>query len=202
MQGSLLSLQTRHAALAGRFAIRREGRSVTTLFRQPPKALFRSIAYDRPTRRFLFDLRPADGALPFRPIAQERIAEVAKAVRDLAARRLAQALPDRAAEIERIVVGRNASQLDKPRRIRIVPLPSIGDEHTDPAIRRVLIEVPPDCPIAIGDLIGRFPDRASVVASTPKPGKSPRDRSSLPPRTTACCGTMAPRDGRRGSGAR
>jgi CRISPR-associated protein Csb2 len=78
---------------------------------------------------------------------------VAKAVRDLAAHRLVQALPDRVTEIERVVVGRNASELDKPRRIRVVPLPTIGFEHADPAIRRVLFEVPPDCPIAIADLM-------------------------------------------------
>jgi CRISPR-associated protein Csb2 len=140
-------------ALRDRFTTRRAGKSLVTLFRQPPKPLSRGVAYDRPARRFLFDLRPAEGARPFQPIAQERVVQVAKAVRDCAAERLTQALPGRTVEIERLVIGRGASEADKARRIRILPMPSIGMEHTDPAIRRVLIEIPPDCPIAVEDVL-------------------------------------------------
>jgi CRISPR-associated protein Csb2 len=151
--GSLASLRTRHGALRNRLADRREGKAAVTLFRQPPKPLFRGVAYDRPAQRFLFDLRPADGSRPFQPITQERVTEVAKAVRDRIAARLTQALPGRTAEIERLVMGRGASEADKARRVRILPLPSIGMEHTDPAIRRVLIEIPPDCPFAAADVL-------------------------------------------------
>jgi CRISPR-associated protein Cas4 len=74
-------------------------------------------------------------------------------VRDQIAERLTQALPGRAAEIERFAIGRGATDADKARRIRILPLLSIGTEYTDPAIRRVLIEIPPDCPIAVDDVL-------------------------------------------------
>jgi CRISPR-associated protein Csb2 len=153
MAGSLASLRTRHEASRRRFTARREGRSVVTLFRQPPKPLFRGVAYDRLVRRFLFELRPADGARPFQPISLDRVAPVAKAVRDRIAERLTQALPGRAAEIERFVIGRSATDADKARRIRILPLSSIGMEYTDPAIRRVLVEIPPDCPITVEDVL-------------------------------------------------
>jgi CRISPR-associated protein Csb2 len=62
--GSLASLRTRHVALRDRFTAGRQGKSVVTLFRQPPKSLSRGVAYDRPARLFLFDLRPAEGAQP------------------------------------------------------------------------------------------------------------------------------------------
>jgi CRISPR-associated protein Csb2 len=153
MMGSLTSLRARHEFSRQRFTTRREGNSVVMLFRQPPKALYLGVAYDRPVRRFLFDLRPVDGGRPFQPISQDRVARVAKAVRDRMAERLTQALPGRAGEIERFIIGRGATDADKARRIRVLPLPSIGMEHTDPAIRRVLIEVPPDCPIAAEDVL-------------------------------------------------
>jgi CRISPR-associated protein Csb2 len=95
MMGSLTSLRARYEASRQRFTARREGRSVVTLFRQPPKARFRGVTYDRPPQRFLFDLRPADGARPFQPIPQDRVARVAKAVRDRIAERLAQAVAAR-----------------------------------------------------------------------------------------------------------
>jgi CRISPR-associated protein Csb2 len=171
MAGSLASLRTRYKASRQRFTTRREGRSVVALFRQPPKAVFRGVAYDRPVRHFLFDLRPVDGARPFQPIPQDRVTSVAKAVRDRIADRLTQALLGRAAGIERFVIGRGANDADKARRIRIVPLPSIGMEHTDPAIRRVLIEVPPDCPIAAEDLLWSVSGQSVCDHIDPKTGE-------------------------------
>jgi CRISPR-associated protein Csb2 len=122
------------------------------LFRQAPKAQFRTFAYDRLPARLLFDLRPADGARPFRPVAQELSAHLTKVVRDLTATRLMCALGDRAAEIRRLIVGLDAGPADVARRVRFMPLPSIGFTHADPAIRRVLVEIPPDCPIQQGDI--------------------------------------------------
>ena len=60
--------------------------------------------------------------------------------------------PERAAEIEHVVMGRAASARDIARRLRIVPLLSIGHMHVSPSIRRVLIEMPADCPFARNDL--------------------------------------------------
>jgi CRISPR-associated protein Csb2 len=150
--GSLDSLKARHVATAQRFETRREGRTTVTHFRQPPKATSVNFSYNRPPHRLLLDLCPSDGARPFRAVAQERTAEVAKAVRDLAVERLTKSLPERAAEIERIVVGRGAGPADIPRRVRFVPLPSIGFTYADPSIRRVLIEVPPDCPVPMAEI--------------------------------------------------
>ena len=152
VRGSLDSLKLRHAGFGRRFEIRPEGKRTVTLFRQPPKAVFTTVAYDRPSIRLLFDLRRSDAPAAFYAIAQERAAEVATAVRDLAAKRLIAAFPHCAAEIERIVVGRGAEAADLPCRIRVVPLPSIGFVHTDPAIRRVMVEIPPDCPVPARDL--------------------------------------------------
>jgi CRISPR-associated protein Csb2 len=188
LPGSLESLRRRYAALRERFATAREGRSVVTLFRQPPKSLFRGVVYDRPPSLFVFDLKPAEGTRTFQPIAQRRVTEVAKAVRDGAAARLKAVFPNRAAEIERIVIGRGAGQADKVRRIRFVPLPSIGMEHTDPAIRRLLVEISPDCPFAVEDLVWsisglRICDR--VNADTGRCLQ--KDRCSSQPKTNRCC---------------
>jgi CRISPR-associated protein Csb2 len=74
-------------------------------------------------------------------------------VRDRTASRLKKALPEKAPTIERVFIGCDATEADKAARIRIVPLPSIGSPHVARAIRRVLVEVPPNCPLA-GDDIG------------------------------------------------
>jgi CRISPR-associated protein Csb2 len=73
-------------------------------------------------------------------------------IRDGAAAFLAKHLPDKTALIERVLVGRDATEADKAARVRILPLPSVGHAHADHSIRRVLVEVPPNCPISPGDI--------------------------------------------------
>jgi len=58
--------------------------------------------------------------------------------------------------IDRVLIGRSATEADKAARVRIVPVPSIGHPQADHAIRRVLVEVPPDCPIAHTDIEWAF----------------------------------------------
>lgn len=148
--GSLASLIVRHHGLGVRLKSPGE-------LRQAAPARFRMVAYGCPPARFLFELAaPPESGRPFRPWPLERCAELAARIRDLAAARLRRALPDRAAEIKRLLVGRGAGEGDKALRPRIVPLPSIGASHTDPSIRRVLLEVPPDCPIPADDLAWAF----------------------------------------------
>ena len=53
-------------------------------------------------------------------------------------------------------IGRNTTDADKAQRIRIIPLPSIGHVHADRGIRRVLVEVPPDCPVRADDIAWAF----------------------------------------------
>jgi len=143
MRGSLDSLIVRHRAAASRFTTERSGRRSLVTFRQPPKPRFQSVAYGRPSARLLYDLEPTDGAGSYRARPLRDATLVATAVRDLAARRLGG---QRDGEAQRFVVGREAGPRDVARRVRIVPLPTIGHPLADPSIRRVLVEVPPDCP--------------------------------------------------------
>lgn len=143
MRGSLDSLIVRHRAATSRFTTERSGRRSLVAFRQPPKPRFQSVAYDRPSARLLYDLKPTDGVGSYRARPLRDATLVATAVRDLAARRLGG---QRDGEAQRFVVGREAGPRDVARRVRIVPLPTIGHPLADPSIRRVLVEVPPDCP--------------------------------------------------------
>lgn len=157
--GSLDSLERRFAASRRRFRDVQVGRAAQRVFTQPPKALFRSVTYDSPPVRLLFDLRDGGStkSVPaFMPWPLIRMVGLVERVRDSAAQRLIAASAARKAEIERILVGREATSADLAQRIRIVPLPSIGHAHVDHAIRRVLVEIPPDCPIAVADLAWTF----------------------------------------------
>jgi len=156
--GSLDSLVARYAAQSQRFATgNRKGMAV---FVQPPKPRFHSVGYDCPTTQFLFELR-SEGA--FAPWPLLRATALVERLRDQAAARLRAALPLRTDEIERLLIGRGAGAADIVRRPRILPLPSIGFIHADRAIRRVLIEVPPECPIPPGDLSWAFAGLAPDV---------------------------------------
>lgn len=156
--GSLDSLIERHTAQSKRFtAGERKGAIV---FVQPPKPRFRMVGYDSTPTRFLFDLR-REGAFASWPL--RRATALVERLRDQAAARLQAALPQRAQEVERLLIGRGAGPADLARRPRIVPLPSIGFVHADQAIRRVVLEVPPECPISAGDLRWAFAGLAPDV---------------------------------------
>ena len=122
------------------------------LLRQPRQAAFRIIAYKCPPERLLFDLKPSEQNRRFEPWRLVRVAELATRVRDHAAKRLSLELRAQAATICRVLIGRGATERDKARRVRIIPLPSVGHAHADNAIRRVLVERPCDCPIRADDL--------------------------------------------------
>ena len=149
-QGTLASLIERHRRWRERLMSDEQGK---TLFRQPPKALFSHVGYDVSPRRLHFELR-RDGA--FAPYPLESAAALVTGLRKAAASRLQSALPSRSSEIERLIVGRGAGPQDVPRRVRITPLPSIGMEHTDPAIRRVMVEIPTECPLPWRDVEWAF----------------------------------------------
>ena len=151
--GTLTSLIERHAAGLNRFSRVSGNRPELQGFVQPPKPWFRLVNYDARRRVLDYDLRGDQGFAP-RPL--HSVYAVATSLRDGAAARLSQALPELAGDVERFVVGRGAGASDLNRRIRIIPLPSIGTEHTDPSVRRVRIEVPPACPIPLDDLRWAF----------------------------------------------
>ena len=147
--GSLTSLIARHQAQATRF--RPGERKGTTLFVQPPKQRFRMVPYDCPPTRLLFDLRAGTA---FAPWPLRCAVALVETLRDEVARRLCRARPDRVATIERLLVGRGAAPADIALRPRLTPLPSIGSTHADHGIRRLLLEVPPDCPLQATELRG------------------------------------------------
>jgi CRISPR-associated protein Csb2 len=146
--GSLESLEDRFEKAGKRFTAVGRGRKAQQLFSQAPKPRFRSMVYDSPPQRLLFDLRRVAEGMEFATWPLARVASLAEYLRDGAVERLRQVIsPDEVAHIERAVVGRGASEADKTARIRIMPIPSTGSQHVVRSIRRVLVEVPGNCPL-------------------------------------------------------
>lgn len=171
--GSLATLLARHAAQASRF--RPGPKKGTILFVQPPRPRFRMVAYDCPPARLLFDIR-AGQAFASRPLREA--AALVERVRDAAAHRLRAAQPDRAGVIERLWIGRGAGPADVALRPRLIPLPSIGFVHADRAIRRLLLEVPPDCPLPPEAL--RAALRGIALDADPETGEVRSDARLVP----------------------
>ena len=164
------------ASLADRFQRKRErlatvgtGRTSRQLFTQPPKASFAHTGYESPVRWLHFEIRTSEGN--FAPNALATAAPLLTALRDAAARRLQKALPQRGELFERLITGKGAGPRDLAQRIRLMPVPSIGTDRTDPSIRRVAIQVPADCPIRVDDLKWSFAG-LPVTAAQPAMGSS------------------------------
>ncbi|HTV36458.1 MAG TPA: type I-U CRISPR-associated protein Csb2 [Xanthobacteraceae bacterium] len=176
--GSLMSLTERFKKTRERFKKVGSGRKTAQLFSQAPKPDFRPTSYNSPSTFLLFDIKNAD---VFVPQSVEQVVALTEKVRDLAVARLKGSAwrrddPQREACIERIFIGQGAKETDKTRRIRITPLPSIGHAQTERSIRRVLVTVPPDCPIAIADIAWVFSGLALDV--NPETGEL-RDEAAL-----------------------
>lgn len=157
--GTLESLVARHAGMRKRLQVEGRGKSARTLFTQPPKALFSPGAYSSHVPHRVYDLRCSTRDTVFFPWRLKEVSLLVERVRDGVAERLRQAFPEQRELIEQCVVGRNQTanrNTHKARRIRIVPLPSIGHEHADYAIRRILVEVPAECPLPAGDIFWAF----------------------------------------------
>ena len=77
-------------------------------------------------------------------------------------------MPSRRHDVERTLVGRkpDGSNEGPSGRVRILPLPSIGHFHADREIRRVLIEVPPSCPLRADDIAWAFSGLRVPVGDT------------------------------------
>ena len=166
MKGSLASLKARYDANRARFTYVREGKKPQQLFSQPPKPRFAKVAYDAPTRRFLFEIRAATSDESFAPWPFTKVVGLVAALRDKATDRLKGVVHGRAGEIDRVLVGREATEADKAARVRILPLPSIGHRHADRAIRRVLVEVPPNCPLRADDIEWAFSGLEKIDLAT------------------------------------
>ena len=158
-RGTLDSLVNRYAANAKRFRTTRTGRKITQSFSQQPKAWFAQVDYDSPPKRMIYELRERGPGAPFAVWPLERAAELVEKLRDSAAARLRDALPEKTHGIERVLIGRKANGADAgptTQRVKIVPLPSIGHHHADHEIRRVLVEVPAAGPLGSGDVNWAF----------------------------------------------
>jgi len=157
--GSLKSLEARYAANSQRFKAEGQGKAARQLFVQPPKPRFAHVAYESPPSRRMYELRTATADAAFGAWPLARASKLVVLLRDGAVERLRRAMPDRTSEIERVLVGRKADGADEgptSSRVRIVPLPSIGHQHADRGIRRLLIEVPADCPVRADDVHWAF----------------------------------------------
>lgn len=158
-RGSLESLDRRYGAYSERFRYVKEDRTLKVVFRRPPRPRFQPASYDSPPSRQLYELRDPTAEAAFVTWPLVRAAALVVRLRDAAVARLKKALPGNAGDIERVLVGRKPDGTnDGPPedRVRIIPLPSIGHVHADRQIRRVLIEVPPSCPLHPADVHWAF----------------------------------------------
>jgi len=157
--GSLASLLHRHGEAARRIRQNSETDDGTQLFSQPPKPRFVQVAYAAPTVRRVYELRRVDDESAMHPWPVSRAVALVERLRDGAADRLRRALPKEAAAIARSLIGRKPDGADAgptAARVRILPLPSVGHEYADRAIRRVAVEVPPGGALAAGDVHWAF----------------------------------------------
>ena len=150
------SLAARFEGVRTRFRTGGTNRKPIRLFVQPPKPRLAKVAYDARPHRFVFELRAGGARAAFSRRSLKGAAELVQEVRDKAADRLRHALPDSADDVERYLIGRDARDPDKAARVRIVPIPSVGSEHVDMAIRRLVVYVPQSCPLAADDLAWAF----------------------------------------------
>ncbi len=157
--GSLESLERRYRAFRERFRFLKGGKAVQVVFRQPPKPEFRLMSYDSPPSWELYELRGSTADAAFAPWPLAGVSALVVRLRDAAAERLTRALPAHRADIERVFIGRKpdgTNDCPPEDRVRIIPLPSIGYVHADREIRRVLVQVPPGCPVAAADVQWAF----------------------------------------------
>lgn len=158
--GTLASLIDRHLDRSTRFRVEGKGRSATTVVTTPRRAVERMVSYGATGVRLLFDLVDTGIAgMGTPPWPAESVVDRVAWIRDAALARLLAALADRrtgavdpvlAATARRVFgLERDAGEADKAQRLRILPIPSIGMAYTDPRIRRVLVMLPPDMPLAV-----------------------------------------------------
>ena len=150
--GTGRSLEVRFDGMRARFRRSGSNRQPVSVFVQPPKPLLKSVAYNAPPVRLVFELREGDPRGGFAPRRLREAAALVAEVRDRVAARLRDTVPERAEEIARYLIGRGATDADKAARVRIVPIPSIGHPHADVMIRRLAVYVPQSCPLRADDL--------------------------------------------------
>ena len=145
------------------------GNAARTLFSQPPKPRFVQVGYESRGLRFVYELREREDDTKRSPWPLAGVVTLTERLRDGAAARLRDAFPDQRDAIERALIGRKADGSDDgpiAQRVRIMPLPSIGHEHVDRAVRRVVVDVPGDCPVRASDVQWAFSGLESMDPAT------------------------------------
>lgn len=167
--GSLASLVDRHRAT--RLREDGTGKDARVLFVNSPKPRFASVGYAATKRDLVFELRDGfDDTRPWR-WPMHRAAELVERVRQAAAARLREALPSSRDDIDRaFLVSTLAHDLppSPEGRIQLIPLPSIGHQHVDRAIRRLVVDVPDRSQISAADVAWAF---AGLEYADPKTGE-------------------------------
>lgn len=130
-------------------------------FHKPPLPVFQPTGYNCLSSLLLFDIRDRHDGFAAQPFTQA--SQLAQRLIDAAKQRLSPHFPEQAV---RYLAGKGANDADKALRIRVVPLPSIGHQHTQADIRRVLIEVPGDCPLQLADVEWAFSGTLDVDLET------------------------------------
>lgn len=151
--GSCASLTARFDGMRNRLRAGGTNRKPVTVFHQPPKPRLVKVPYNAPPRRFIFDLGGGDASAGFAPWPLEQTARLVGEVRDQIAQSLCSAAPDLSRDVERVLIGRGATDTDKPKRVQFVPIPSVGHEHVDFAVRRLAVFLPQYCPLRMDDLV-------------------------------------------------
>ena len=164
--GTLASLIERHEQARRRLAWDISDGMPRQVFAQPPKASFRSVGYSTAPERLYFELRDE---LRFAPRPLRLAATFVTGLRDAATATLQSALPGQAALFEKLIIGRGAGPRDLDRRVRLFPIPSIGAAYTDMSIRRLMVEIPAECPIRVDDLRWAF---AGLAPCDPETGET------------------------------
>lgn len=155
--GTLSSLLSRHAWQ--RISVEGSGRKQDIYFSNSPKPYFAGVGYHPQTTRLLFDLRRPESPDRPAPGRLSEVVELIERIRDAAAARLTRELPGETASVEQAVIGRHgesAPSTPSARRIRIIPLPSIGHDQADRGIRRVLVEIPSGLRLRHADIAWAF----------------------------------------------
>lgn len=165
-KGSLESLEERFKTNQSRFTLIKRRKKNEVCFSLPPRPRFAKIAYDAPPRRFLFEIRAATDEESFVALPCTQSAELVVSLRNKAVGRLRETLHEKADIINRVLIGRGATEADKSARVRIITIPSIGHTHADRAIRRVLVEVPPNCPLRADDIEWAFSGVGDIDPTT------------------------------------
>lgn len=154
--GTSRSLKARFDGTRNRFLSGGSNRKPVRVFVQPPKPLLTTVAYNAPANRLVFSLREGGARAGYYPRPLSEASALIAEVRDQAAERLCNAAPTRSDDVARYLIGRNATDVDKAARVRIVPTPSIGHPHADMMIRRLAVYVPQSCPLRADDLAWAF----------------------------------------------